>query len=82
MEFTSTGNNAGTAAIFINDRKVGEGAIPKTVPLTFGLSEGITAGRDPSTPVTESYQSPFTFTGKLNKVVMELKPDAKTAVTK
>ena len=73
MEFTSTGDNKGAAALFINDRKVGEGAIPKTVPLTFGLSEGMTTGRDPSTPVTETYQSPFAFTGKLKKVVLELK---------
>ena len=79
MNFTSTGNDQGTAALFINDRKVGEGPIPRTVPLTFGLSEGLTAGRDPSTPVSESYQSPFAFTGKLKKVVMELKEDAKSA---
>ncbi|MGH9801255.1 MAG: sulfatase/phosphatase domain-containing protein, partial [Blastocatellia bacterium] len=82
MEFNSSGKDSGTAALFINDRKIGEGAIARTVPLTFGLSEGMTAGRDPSTPVTESYQSPFVFTGKLKKVVMELKPDAKTASTK
>ena len=73
MDFTHTGENKGVAALFINDRKVGEGPIPQTVPLTFGLSEGVTAGRDPSTPVTESYQSPFVFTGRLKKVVMELK---------
>jgi arylsulfatase len=73
MDFTSTGNNQGTVALFVNDRKVGKGAIPRTVPLTFGLSEGLTAGRDPSTPVTESYQAPFAFTGKLKKVVMEVK---------
>ncbi|MFN0084651.1 MAG: arylsulfatase [Blastocatellia bacterium] len=73
MDFTSTGNNQGTVALFVNDRKVGEGAVPRTVPLTFGLSEGLTAGRDPSTPVTESYQAPFAFTGKLKKVVMEVK---------
>ena len=73
MEFTSTGENQGTAALFINDHKVGEGAVPHTVPLTFGLSEGLTAGRDPSTPVAETYQSPFAFTGKLKKVVMEAK---------
>jgi arylsulfatase len=79
MEFTNTGENKGIAAIFINDRKVGEGAIPRTVPLSFNLSEGITAGRDPSTPVTESYQSPFTFTGKLRKVVFQVKEDAKSA---
>jgi hypothetical protein len=39
----------------------------------------MTAGRDPSTPVTENYQSPFIFTGKIKKVVMELKEDVKTA---
>ena len=54
-------------------RKVGEGAVPHMVPLTFGLSEGASAGRDPSTPVAETYQAPFVFTGKLKKVVMELK---------
>ncbi|MFN7927736.1 MAG: hypothetical protein U0Y68_07290 [Blastocatellia bacterium] len=68
---TNTGENRGRAALYVNDKKVGEGAVPKTVPLTFGLSEGVTAGRDPSTPVAETYQSPFAFTGKLKKVVME-----------
>jgi hypothetical protein len=51
------------------------------VPITFGLSEGLTIGRDPATPVTESYQSPFEFTGKIKKVVMELKEDSKQAQT-
>lgn len=73
LEFTITGENQGVAALFINDRKVGEGPIPHTVPMTFGSSEGVTAGRDPSTPVSDSYQSPFAFTGKLKKVVMEAK---------
>jgi arylsulfatase len=73
MEFTNTGDNKGVAALFINERKVGEGPIARTVPLSFNLSEGLTAGRDPSTPVTESYQSPFTFTGKLKKVVFQVK---------
>jgi arylsulfatase len=79
MEFTSTGDNKGVAALFINERKVGEGPISRTVPLTFNLSEGLTAGRDPSTPVTESYQSPFSFTGALKKVVFQVKEEAKTA---
>jgi arylsulfatase len=73
LEFTNTGENQGAAALFINDRKVGAGAVPKTVPLTFGLSEGITTGRDPATPVSETYQAPFAFTGKLKKVVLEVK---------
>lgn len=79
MEFTKTGDNQGVATLFINDRKVGEGPIARTVPLAFNLSEGLTAGRDPSTPVSENYQSPYTFTGKLKKVVFQVKEEAKTA---
>ena len=65
--------------LFINDKQVGQGNIARLVPLTFGLAEGLTIGRDPSTPVTETYQSPFAFTGKINKVVMELREDTKQA---
>jgi hypothetical protein len=74
---TTAGPGSGAATLFINDKPVGEGKIARLVPITFGLSEGLTVGRDPSTPVTESYQSPFGFTGKIKKVVMELKEDPK-----
>jgi arylsulfatase len=82
VEFTSAGPGSGTAALFINDKRVGEGKIARLVPITFGLSEGVTVGRDPSTPVTESYQSPFEFSGKIKKVVMELKEDTRQASVK
>ena len=82
VEFTSAGPNSGTATLLVNDKRVGEGKIARLVPITFGLSEGLTVGRDPSTPVTESYQSPFEFTGKIKKVVMELKGDPKQAAAK
>ncbi len=72
-QFKSTGENQGVATLFVNDRAVGAGPIARTVPITFGLTEGLTAGRDPATPVTESYQAPFAFTGKLQKVVLEIK---------
>jgi len=76
LDFTSAGPGGGTAAIFVNGRQVGEARVSRLVPITFGLSEGLTVGRDPSTPVTEGYQSPFEFTGKIKKVVMALKEDA------
>ena len=82
VEFTSAGPGSGAAALFINDKRVGEGKIAHLVPITFGLSEGLTVGRDPSTPVTESYQSPFEFTGKIKKVVMELKEDPRQVSVK
>jgi arylsulfatase A-like enzyme len=80
LEFTSAGSTS-TATLFVNGKQVGEGKIARLVPITFGLSEGLTVGRDPSTPVTESYQSPFEFTGRIKKVVMELKEDSKQAQT-
>ena len=79
VEFTSAGPGSGVATLFINDKRVGEGKIERLVPVTFGLSEGLMVGRDPSTPVTESYQSPFEFTGKIKKVVMELTQDSREA---
>ena len=81
LEFTGR-PGSGIAALYINDKRVGEGRVAHLVPITFGLSEGLTVGRDPSTPVTESYQSPFEFTGKIKKVVMELKEDSKQASTR
>jgi len=75
MDFTSTGKGSGLVALFVDNRKVGEGVVSKTVPILYGGAEGVTTGRDPSTPVTESYQSPFTFTGKIRKVVMQVKED-------
>ena len=82
VEFSAAGPGSGTATLFINGKNVGEGKVERLVPITFGLSEGLTIGRDPSTPVTESYQSPFEFTGKIKKVVMELKEDVKQADSK
>jgi arylsulfatase len=81
LEFTTVGAGGGVATLFINDKRVGEGKIARLVPITFGLSEGLTVGRDPSTPVVESYQSPFEFTGKIRKVVMELKEEGKQATS-
>ena len=82
MDFARTADNQGTAALFINDSEVGAGTIGHTVPLTFGLAEGLTAGRDPSTPVSESYQAPFAFSGKIKKVTVEVKADPKTVSQK
>ncbi|SEE71944.1 arylsulfatase [Jiangella alba] len=55
----------GTLSLYIDDRKVGEGAIT-TQPGNFSLvGEGLNVGQDPASPVTEDYPgaSPFAFTG-------------------
>ena len=72
LEFTKTGEFQGTAALFFNDRKVAEGAISHTVPISFGLCEGLTCGYSTGYSVTEAYSSPFTFTGRLHNVTVDV----------
>jgi arylsulfatase len=65
--------------LFVNDTKVAEGRIGRTQPNIFSADETADVGVDEATPVTEDYkQYDNAFTGKVDKVVIELKP-AKTA---
>jgi arylsulfatase len=65
--------SGGTATLSIGGRKVAEARIPHTVPVVLDLSEGLDVGRDARTPVVDRYQSPFAFSGKLNKVEVEIR---------
>ncbi len=63
---------AASATIFVNDKKVAEGKIEKTVAGRFGIDTfGI--GADTGQPVTPEYKPPFTFNGDLQQVQIELK---------
>ena len=62
----------GTGKLFINDQQVAEGRIEKTVPYRLALDETFDVGRDTGTPVVETYQVPFAFTGDLQKVTLNL----------
>ncbi len=69
----------GLGTLFVNDKKVAEGRIGRTQPNIFSADETADVGVDEATPVTEDYkQYDNAFTGKIDKVVIELKP-AKTA---
>jgi arylsulfatase len=65
--------SGGVGKLFINDRQVGEGAIARTAPNVLSIDETFNVGMDIGTPVSEDYQSPFTFTETLDKVTIELK---------
>jgi arylsulfatase len=68
----------GTAALFINDKKVGEGRIEKTCPSRFG-PESFDVGMDNGSPVSENYQTPFAYAGTIKKVEIHIAPSALTA---
>lgn len=63
----------GTLRLFLNGKSVGEGKLPRTF-VRHGL-EPFEIGRDSITPVDPSYRgkSTFPFTGRIDKVVFELK---------
>jgi arylsulfatase len=65
----------GTAALSVNGRKVAEGRIANTIPNIFSADEGADVGMDEDTPVTEAYPAGAKnrFTGKINKVTVEVK---------
>ena len=70
----------GLGTILVNGQKVAEGRIEHTQCCVFSADEGADVGADEDTPVTEDYQVPFKFTGKIEKVTIELK-ETKAAST-
>jgi hypothetical protein len=52
-----------------------EGKLPRTVPIQFSLAEWLDIGEDvgSGSAVDFTYKLPFTFTGKIEKVTIELK---------
>jgi arylsulfatase len=72
LKFTRTGQFQGKAELFINGSEVGETAMAKTVPSIFSLEETLDLGVDTGTPVSQRYETPFGFTGVINRVVIDL----------
>ncbi|HME32099.1 MAG TPA: arylsulfatase [Terriglobales bacterium] len=77
MEFVTDGGKlgaGGTARLFVNGEKVGEGRIPNTNGMLLSLEEGADVGADYGTPVTDVYESPFAFNGKISWVRVNISP--------
>lgn len=64
---------AGTESIFINDQKVAEREITVAEGAIGVYKDGIDVGSDRNSPVSDRYKAPFSFSGKLNNVVIEYK---------
>jgi arylsulfatase len=66
----------GKVTLYANDEQIGEGTIPRTVPLAFSSYSGMDVGRDNGLVVDLAYESeaPYAFTGTVKRVVFDLKP--------
>jgi arylsulfatase len=64
----------GKGTIYVNGKSVATGRIEQTQCCIFSADEGADVGADEGTPVTDAYKVPFTFTGKIDKVTIDLAP--------
>jgi arylsulfatase len=62
----------GTGTLSVNGKQVASGRINATIPGRFSFDETFDVGEDTGTPVSEDYDVPFKFTGKIEKVVVNL----------
>jgi len=65
----------GKAELYVDGKLAGQGELPVTIPLLIGIGDGLTCGRDDGTTVTDAYKAPFTFTGKLVHVDVDVGGD-------
>jgi arylsulfatase len=77
MEFRYDGGGlgkGGTATLFVNDKKAGEGRLEYTNWARFSTDETFDIGEDSGSPVSDDYASPNRFTGTLKKVEIDTQP--------
>jgi arylsulfatase len=78
VEFLSDGGvgKGGKVELYVNDKKVAEGRVDKTVPVHYSADETFDIGMDTGSPVSSDYKSPNEFTGTIKKITIDLKPIA------
>ncbi len=72
MNWRKTDSFAGEVALYQNRELVGQGAIKRTNPVVYAVAEGLEVGSDSGTPVWPGYASPFSFTGRLIEVSLNM----------
>jgi arylsulfatase A-like enzyme len=79
MEFTYDGGGlgkGGTATLFVDGKKVGEGRVDQTEPFVFSADETCDVGNEFGSPVTNDYPAEKKFSGEVNWVEIDVDKDA------
>ena len=83
VEFAYDGGGlgkGGTASLFVDGAKVGEGRVDATVPMAFSADETADVGDDTATPVTDDLvEGKAAFTGRVKWVQLDIDEDAEDA---
>jgi arylsulfatase len=79
MRFDADENKPGTGglvSLWADDEQIGEGRMPRTVPIAFSSYAGMDIGRDNGLVVDLEYEdkAPYAFTGTVTRVVFDLQP--------
>jgi arylsulfatase A-like enzyme/uncharacterized membrane protein len=71
-----TPGTSGKVTLWANDKQIGEGTLDNTISLIFTTYAGMDVGRDNGGVVDLAYEdkAPYAFTGRVEKVVFDLKP--------
>ena len=81
LDFNYDGGGAGKggqATLTVDGDKVASEHLPQTIPYRMSLDETLDIGEDTGTPVSEDYKVPFKFTGKLEKVTINISEEKLT----
>jgi hypothetical protein len=63
----------GRGHLYVDEKTVGSGDIPVTCPIVYALAgEGLSCGYDGGQEVTPDYSAPFPFTGKIERVTVDV----------
>jgi arylsulfatase A-like enzyme len=65
----------GTGVLTVDGRVLSQQKMDHTIPFLMALDESLDIGLDTRTPVDDSYTLPFRFTGKINKLIYNVKPE-------
>jgi arylsulfatase len=83
MEFTYDGGGlgkGGTAVLYVDGKKVGEGKVAATAAMVFSADDGCDVGVDTGSPVSPDYGSRGNeFSGRIKGVQLAIADDAKSA---
>jgi arylsulfatase len=72
----------GTGVLSVDGKELSRKTIKHTIPLLMSVDETFDVGADTRTPVDDSYEVPFRFTGTINQLTFKLGPPQITEADK